>query len=70
MFLLQGVTMSIQLKDLQDLLSLAAAYEAGNIERKTFWKNVEGRGFSKSEIAAARKMQRIAMDNGAEVKAW
>lgn len=70
MFLLQGVTMGIQLKDLQDLLSLAAAYEAGNIKRKTFWNNVKGRGFSKSEIAAARKMQRIALDNGSEVKAW
>lgn len=62
--------MSAKLKDLQDLLSLAAAYESGDITRPTFWKNVEGRGFSKSEIAAARKMQRIATDNGAEVKAW
>ena len=57
-------------KDLQDVLSLAAAYEAGSITRKTFWKSVEGRGFNKADIAAARKMQRIAMDNGAEVKAW
>lgn len=62
--------MSTSFKDLQDLLSLAAAYEAGNITRKTFWKSVEGRGFNRADIAAARKMQRIAMDNGSEVKAW
>ena len=73
MFLLQQckeVTLQQAFKDLYDVLSLAAAYEAGTITRKTFWKSVEGRGFSKSEIAAARKMQRIAMDNGSEVKAW
>ena len=73
MFLLQPckeVTLTQTFKDLQDLLSLAAAYEAGKITRKTFWKSVEGLGFNKSEIAAARKFQRVAMDNGAEVKAW
>ena len=62
--------MSTSFKDLQDLLSLAAAYEAGDITRKTFWNSVEGRGFNRADIAAARKMQRIAMDNGSEVKAW
>ena len=62
--------MSASFKDLQDLLSLAAAYEAGNLTRKTFWKSVEGRGFNRADIAAARKMQRIAMGNGSEVKAW
>ena len=62
--------MSTSFKDLQDLLSLAAAYEAGNVTRKTFWKSVEGRGFNRADIATARKMQRIAMDNGSEVKAW
>ena len=62
--------MSTSFKDLQDLLSLAAAYEAGKIQRKTFWKSVEGRGFNRADIAAARKMQRIAMDNGSEVRAW
>lgn len=62
--------MSTSFKDLQDLLSLAAAYEAGIIKRKTFWANVSGRGFSRADIAAARKMQRIAMDNGTQVRAW
>ena len=66
----QGGSMSATFRDLQDLLSLAAAYEAGNITRKTFWANVSGRGFNKAEIAAARKMQRVAMDNGSTVKAW
>ena len=62
--------MSTSFKDLQDLLSLAAAYEAGNITRIAFWKSVSGNGFNRADIAAARKMQRIAMDNGSEVKAW
>ena len=69
MFLLQGGSMSTSFKDLQDLLSLTAAYEAGTITRHTFWKFVAGTGFNRADISTARKMQRIAMGNGFEVKA-